>query len=349
MKRPAEVWQFCPHPLLANPHVQTIAAAHWPRRVAPYAATQHRVNLDDGDQIVLHEDSPAQASDTSPGVLLVHGLSGSYASTYMTRMAERLTAHGYRVFRVDMRGCGAAEGLARQPAHCGLASDVASAIQMASDLYREAPLSLVAYSLGGTLALNMLADVGEIQVGNLDKTLVVCPPIDLFSCERNFRTFFGSRYDRFFVKQIWNQVVRRWQTFPDIAPPTVPRRPPKLRDIDELVIAPSGGFSSAEHYYRATQPGPRLASIRHPVTIVFSRDDPIVPCAPLFDYPHSDSIETIITSHGGHLGFLGARGYDADFHWLDWRIIEWLAHHHERLTSRDLPTSAESACDFASR
>jgi predicted alpha/beta-fold hydrolase len=44
----------------------------------------------------------------------------------------------------------------------------------------------------------------------------------------------------------------------------------------------------------------------------------------LFNYPHSDSIETVITTHGGHLGFLGTTGVDPDFRWLDWRIIDWL-------------------------
>ncbi len=330
MSSPTEVWKFRPHPLLANSHLQTVMGIHWPRRVAPYAATQHRVTLDDGDTIVLHEDNPADANDATPSVLLIHGLSGSFESTYMTRMAEKLTAHGYRVFRADMRGCGAGQGIARMPAHCGLFSDVASAVYTIGELYSDSPVSIVGYSLGGTLVLNMLAEVGEMRVGNLEKSLVVCPPIDLFSCERNFRTYLGRKYDKFFVKQIWQQVVDRWQKFPDLAPKSIPRCPPKLRDIDEIVIAPSGGFCSAEDYYKQTQPGPKLALIRQRVTIVFSKDDPIVPCKSLFDYPHSDSVETIITSHGGHLGFLGVRkflgmrGLDGDFRWLDWRILEWL-------------------------
>lgn len=324
MNRPAEIWKFRPHLLLANAHLQTIMGIRWPRRVAPYTATRHEVRLDDGDVIVLHEDAPLHGDETSPSVMLVHGLSGSFESTYMTRMAERLTMRGYRVFRIDMRGCGASEGLAKIPAHCGLYSDLASAVHTVAELYCDSPVSLIGYSLGGTLTLNMLAEAGEMRVGNLEKSLVVCPPIDLVSCERHFRTLFGSRYDKFFVKEIWGQVIKRWQQFPDLAPPAIPRRPRKLREIDELVIAPSGGFDSAEHYYRTTQPGPKLASIRQSVTIVFSKDDPVVPCGPLFDYPHSDSIETIITTHGGHLGFLGSTRIDPDFRWLDWRIIEWL-------------------------
>lgn len=330
MSRPAEIWRFRPHPLLRNAHVQTALAAHLNRRPRPYKAAEHRVSLDDGDTVVLHEDAPLHADDTTPSVLLIHGLTGSYESTYMVRMAEKLTAHGYRSFRVDMRGCGAGEGLAKVPAHCGLYGDVAACVHKISELYDESPVSLVGYSLGGTLTLNMLAEAGDLRIGNLEKSLVVCPPIDLFSCERHFRSFWGSYYDKFFVKLVWEQVVKRWQKFPETGPTTVPRRPRRLRDIDHMVIGPAAGYSSAEAYYAGTQPGPKLAAIRQPVTIVFSKDDPVVPCGPLFEFPHSESIETIITTHGGHLGFLGVRGIDADVRWLDWRIIEWLDHPHDR-------------------
>jgi uncharacterized protein len=58
--------------------------------------------------------------------------------------------------------------------------------------------------------------------------------------------------------------------------------------------------------------------------IVVAKDDPIVPTAPLFDYPVSDSIETLVVPGGGHLGFLAARNGDPDIRWLDWRIIDWI-------------------------
>jgi predicted alpha/beta-fold hydrolase len=164
-----------------------------------------------------------------------------------------------------------------------------------------------------------------MRVGNLERSFVVCPPIDLAHVEQHFRTYWGRRYDRFFVRLIWAQMLSRWQHFPETAPAQIPKRPRRLREIDELVIAPSGGFSSADDYYRKTSPGPKMASIKQPLTIVFSEDDPVVPVEPLFDTFRSSSIETVTTHHGGHLGFLAGRHDDPDFRWLDWRIIEWLA------------------------
>ena len=324
MSSPARKWTFEPHPLLKNGHLHSIVGIHWPFGAVEYQAKRHSVFLDDGDQLMLHEDAALGTDEYAPIVLLIHGLGGCHQSTYMRRNAERFSARGYRVFRMDMRGCGAGERTAILPTHCGRSADVAAALQYIAELYPDTETSIVGYSMGGTLTLNMLAEAGEMRIGNLQRSMAICSPTDLAHVENHFRSFLGRRYDRFFVRLIWSQILRRWQHFPDTAINPAPRRPKRLRDIDELVIAPSGGFSSAEDYYDKASPGPKLASIRQPVTIVFSEDDPIVPIGPLLGAKLSSSIELITTRHGGHLGFLSARHDDPDFRWLDWRILDWL-------------------------
>jgi len=325
MPYPSHQWEFVPQQLLANRHVQTILGIHWPRRKAPYRATAHRVVLDDGDQLVLHEDQPNAGGNAQRTVLLIHGLAGCYKSTYLRRMTERLVKRNYRVFRMDLRGCGAGQGLAKLPTHCGRSADVAAALYHIAECYPDSNTSIVAYSMGGTITMNMLAEAGEMQVGNLERSFVICPPIELAHVERHFRTFWGRPYDKFFVRLLWRQITKRWRLFPETAPAIVPGRPKHLRDIDELVVAPSGGFDSANDYYQQTSPGPKLASIKQPLTIFFSEDDPIVPVEPLFSYPRSASVQVITTPRGGHLGCLARRNGDPDFRWLDWRILEWLA------------------------
>lgn len=324
MKPLARKWKFHPHPLVTNGHLQSVVGIHWPTGTRPYQAKPHAVTLDDGDQIVLHEDAPQVCDDDAPIVLLSHGLGGSHLSSYMCRMADKLVERGYRVFRKDMRGCGAGESTAKLPVHCGRWADLAASLHYIAELYPGATTQLVAFSMSGTLALNMLAEVGEMRVGTLERSLVVSPPIDLAHTEKHFRTFWGRKYDKFFVKLIWSQVLRRWKHFPELAPEDIPKQPKKLRHIDELVIAPSGGFRSAEEYYAKASPLPKMRSIKQPVTIIFSEDDPVVPIEPLLDSLHNPVLDTVITKHGGHLGYLAGRHDDPDFRWLDWRIIDWL-------------------------
>lgn len=327
-----EKWKFHAHPLMANGHLQTVMGIHWPRRYQPYQAKQHFVPLDDGDQIVLHEDSPAAEDESLPIVLLIHGLTGCHMSTYMRRMVEKLSPRGYRTFRMDMRGCGAGRTVARLPTHCGRWPDVATSLHRLAELYPERDVQIVGFSMGGTLAINMLAEMGHMPVGNLKRTLAISPPIDLVLVERHFRSKLGKHYDKFFVRQLWQQNLRRWELYPEMAPAELPATPRRLRELDTIVTAPNGGFSSADDYYLQTSPAHRLASIRQPVTIFSSEDDPIVPVDPLFRHPLSGAIDLFTTRHGGHLGFMARRNGDPDFRWLDWRIIDWL--------EQSVPTSA---------
>ena len=53
-----------------------------------------------------------------------------------------------------------------------------------------------------------------------------------------------------------------------------------------------------------------------------------MPVGPLWEAAKSPWIETVAVPRGGHLGFLAARNGDADFRWLDWRILDWLREGH---------------------
>jgi predicted alpha/beta-fold hydrolase len=67
-----------------------------------------------------------------------------------------------------------------------------------------------------------------------------------------------------------------------------------------------------------------LRRITVPTVILSSRDDPLVPTAPVEQATTSSSVTRILTERGGHVAFIGKRGVDPDRRWMDWRIIEWI-------------------------
>jgi predicted alpha/beta-fold hydrolase len=331
-----EHWKFRPHPILRGGHLQTVAGIYLPRRDPPYGAVRHYVDADEapaaegGDQLVLHEDRPAEWREGQPVVLVVHGLAGSYQSTYMTRLAHRLTQRGHCVFRMDLRGCGDGRHVARHPTHCGRSDDLATALRYLAQVHSESPTLVVGFSLSGAHILKMLGEQGPRTVGNYTAGLAICPPVDLFAIERRFDSPGGRPYDKFFTRLLWKQALERWRRYPEIAPRMIPSRPKRLRQIDEMIIAPAAGFDSAEEYYAGTQCGPLLAGIEQPVTIIAAEDDPIVPTAPLREYPHGGGVRVVYVPSGGHLGFIGRSEGDPDHRWLDWRIVEWVEHDGHR-------------------
>lgn len=315
---------FRPHPLLPTGHLQTLAGVYLPWNHVPHSAVEHRVPLEDGDQIVLHDDRPAEWPASQGVCLLMHGLGGCRLSGYMRRIADRLMARGVRVFRMDLRGCGAGEGVAEYSTHCGRWPDAAAAIEYIARQAPGAPLALVGFSLGGTIALNLAAEIGVGRCGDLRALMAVCPPLDLHGVRARFETPGGRPYDRHFANALWRKTRER--TAERVALGTLPsrRRPRRIYEYDDWITAPLSGYRSADDYYTRTSPISRIAGIRLPTFILAAKDDPIIPPSPLLSLPKYEGIEIVATERGGHLGYIAARGCDPDSRWMDWRVVDWV-------------------------
>jgi uncharacterized protein len=319
---------FRPSALLASAHAQTLAGVYLPGGRYDYRAQQHCVPLADGDQLVLHDDTPPgwQAGDRV--ALLIHGLSGCHTSGYMQRIAHKLSARGVRTFRMDLRGCGAGEGLARLPYHSGRSEDAVAALLAMARLAPDSPATLVGFSLGGNIALKLAGELGLEPCGHLDSVMSVCPPADLAACSRQIQLRRNRPYDRYFVKRLLKQLDARRRATPDAHDATFPRPPRTLWEFDNGFTAVVCGFGTADDYYARASSLPLASQIQLPTLILASRDDPMIPPAPLENASLPAAVRLHMTDRGGHLGFVGRRGVDPDRRWMDWRVVEWVLHSH---------------------
>lgn len=325
---------------LHSGHAQTLAAALWPSRLPRYHAVSRRVELDDGDEVVVHDDCPPGWRPGDTAALLMHGLSGCHLSPLLVRLTERLAARGVRAFRFDLRGCGAGVGLARRPYHAGRSEDLASVVAAvlnwcASDSSGNhgrvrgtpaSPLVLVGVSLSGNILLKYLGEAAERVPAAVTRAMAINPPIDL---TRSIATLAGPInrwYDRHFVGTLMHQLDDHFRHRPDAIRPAIRRRPRRLHDFDDWFTAPIGGFPNADVYYERCSAAQFMPSIRVPTLVLTSRDDPLVP-AEMFESLRThwpDNVHLAIAAGGGHVGYIARRGIDPDTHWLDWRVLEFV-------------------------
>lgn len=318
---------FRPHPLVRGGHLQTILGAYLPWQSVKYQAVQHRVCLPDGDQIVLHEDAPQSPLPGNPIALLLHGLGGCHESSYMVRCASKLSARGYRVYRMDLRGYGAGFALARHPLHAGRSEDARAAFEFIREQHPGAPVHIVGYSIGANIVLKMAGELGPLAPAELASVMAVSPPIDMIACSQNIQLGRNRLYDRRFVKNLLALVHRRQQQVPGALTRALTPRPNRLVDFDDRFTAPLSGFTDVHDYYHRASSGPLLKQITVPTLIVAAASDPIIPLAPYERASYSPTTELLIAPCGGHLGFVGRRGPDPDRRWLDWRVLDWIASH----------------------
>ena len=330
---------------LRNPHLQTILPTFVPRPRARRAAVLRRVELADGDALAVHDDRPEGWAPGGRVAILSHGLADNHRTPLLVRLTDKLAARGVRVFRWDMRACGAGMAWARRPYHAGCSADLAAVVAAVIDWCRadaDAPadatpgamasapagpapdLTLFGVSLSGNVLLKYLGEAPERVPAAVRRAVAVNPPIDLVAGIESIGRPVNRVYDRHFTRVLVRHLEAWWRLRPDAHRPPAGPRPRTLRGFDDWFTAPALGFRDAGEYYLRSSAASCLPAIRTPTTIITSRDDPLVPFGMFAEgrvaYP--DGVRLVATDHGGHVGFVGKKGIDPDARWLDWRVVE---------------------------
>lgn len=331
--------EFDPHPFFRGGHLQTIASLRGPKEpFAPESA--HRIDLDDGDAIVLHENRPVDgagfdwkriAASDERVILLLHGLSGCHGSPYMIRWARELTQAGWIVYRMDLRGCGAAKPFARGLSHAGRSDDCRAALDWIASRHREAAIAAAGVSLGGNQLLKMAGEMGaEVDESTTWRKrflglAVVAPPMDLNRCSVNMNRLSRRIYNYYFIRTLFERIppgVASEQLFQQVARRG---RPKTLFELDDQLTAPLSGFESASAYYAKSGAVSVVEANRMRTLVLVADDDPIVPVQSFLDTKWPDQTLLLRMPTGGHAGFVPhPRSSTRGGAWMDQCVVGWL-------------------------
>ncbi|MCL4837592.1 MAG: alpha/beta fold hydrolase [Thermoanaerobaculia bacterium] len=253
-------------------------------------------------------------------LLLVHGLGGSVASPYLVAAASAAAGAGLATLRLDLRG---ADRAGEDYHHAGLTADLQAALA-SPELARFPHLLLAGFSLGGHLVLRYLTEEPEPRVR---AGAAVCAPLDLAAGADAIDAPARWPYRRYLL----NHLVEIYAAVAARRPVPVPveraRRVRRLREWDDLVVAPRFGFRDAADYYARASVGPLLGALRRPALLVAARRDPMVPAATLDAAlaRRPAALQVRWAERGGHvyfpagldLGLPGPRG-------LEGQLLGWL-------------------------
>lgn len=321
---------FLPDRWMRGGHLQTLASIRAPG-VQVATAETHVVELPGGDAIVLHENvavdgGEIQSSDSTRAIVLFHGLGGCHGSPYMIRLAIRFAQLGWTVYRVDMRGAGAARELAGGLSHAGRSEDVCAAIDFVARRNPQSSLAAIGVSLGGNQLLRFAGRIGaglDARPQWFDRLIqiaVVAPPIDLVRCSENMERISRRVYNYYFIKSLFDRIPPRIGASEQFQKIAAQGRPRTLLELDERLTAPLSGFGSALDYYR--QCGAVSVAAENPVRtlVLAASDDPIVPvdCFTAPNWPADTSVHLAAT--GGHAGFVARKRT----FWMDDCLVAWM-------------------------
>ncbi|KAJ6615184.1 AB-hydrolase YheT [Mycena sp. CBHHK59/15] len=284
--------------------------------------------------------------DNSPIIVAVPGLTGGSHEAYIRAIlcpASNKVKNGglgYRVVVVNLRGCAGVPVTSPRLYTPGHTDDLRLALIYISQLYPQAPLLGVGFSMGAGILIRYLAEEGPAS-RLASGCALACPWDNVLNSHMLDSTFL--------TRNIWargmgtnlRNVLRRnegaLRAFQDhplgtALPSALALRHPTLSFFDSTFSSRVGGpeamfpFADVDAYYRWASSHIVLKDVMVPLLAINSTDDPLVRAVPA-DGGGNPYVVLARTRCGGHLGWFKTGGG----RWVTRPVLEWL-----RLTAEDL-------------
>ena len=279
-----------------------------------------------GEAALLALVDPPVAGPPRAHVLLLHGLGGSSEREGLRRMGLSLTAAGFAVWRLNLRGAGPGRPLAPGTYAARCDRDLLPVLELARQRAGGLPLFGVGISLGGTMLLNACL----ASPGVLDGVVCTSSPLDLALCSQQIELPRNRVYQRWLLRRLCAKTLADPFGVSDAERQALqgPERPRTIRGFDAAITAPRWGYASVDDYYREASPLPRLLSAAAdlpPSLLLHALDDPWVPASGAQFLAQQDlaGLEVVLTAHGGHNGFHGVGDQPLSC-WGDQLVASWL-------------------------
>lgn len=323
---------FRAHPLLANPHAQTLLPV---LRPSPKLQLRtERIELPDGDFVDLGWCDGG--SGTGPLAILLHGLSGGFDSKYVRGLANQLSARGWRAVILQFRGAGIEPNRLPRSYHHGDTQDLREVVQLLRERHPETLIFAVGWSLGGNVLLKYLGEEGDRTP--LHAAVAVCAPYQLKPCAERLRTGFSRIYQNHLLGELKRMITlkhERVQMPIDLAEVVRSR---DFFEFDDRATALLNGFKNAEDYYARAACGQYLGGITRTTLAIHAKDDPFMTPAIIPEARQLPATVTIeVCEQGGHVGFIAAGPRLAPRFWLEERIPQFLEEQRKSAGPRPAP------------
>ncbi len=317
---------FLPPPWLSGGHRQTLLG-YGLRRLLRFSHPAEDLVVDAGDgvRLLLRATWQPGPREERPALVVLHGLGGSDRSSYIVSTALFAHARGWHVIRMNMRGSGDGEALCPLLYNAGLDQDLQAAV--AAVAAASPRVAVLGFSLGGNLALLMLGRRRAELPQALIAVAAVSAPVDLATCAEALEAPGNGVYQHYFMRMLAEAYRRRHAARPDLFGAGRELGLRTVREYDDRITAPFGGYESAAHYYERSSAGPWLAAIDRPALVLAAADDPMIPRGSVERWPCSPSVTREIAMTGGHVGFVARRSKAPGFFWAPQRALDFLESH----------------------
>jgi predicted alpha/beta-fold hydrolase len=279
----------------------------------------------DGDEITI---AVANAPDSGPRLLMLHGLEGGVRSHYVGGLWAVARELGWQPHLLLFRTCNGLMNRARRTYHSGETSDLELVVQNYLEEDPDRPICLVGVSLGGNVLLKWLGVQSHRLPRQVRGAVAVSTPFDLARSSRAIGSGFARVYEWNFLRSLKRKAAEKLLQYPDICSRETLDSVSSMWEFDDCFTAPLHGFKDAADYYYRCSSIHFVQHIQCPTLLLSAHDDPFYSRDVLADVERISAQNPKLTlefhAAGGHVGFVGGAPWRPAYY-LESRVAEFLA------------------------
>ena len=310
--------EFHPPWWCRNTHLQTIWQSYFRKQARPNLYRE-RFELADGDfiDIDMTEDKGKDI------VIILHGLEGRLDAKY-AGMLQALNNNQYTAILMYHRSCSGSMNRLAKSYHSGFTDDIHYLMQVIKERFANRKITLVGYSLGGSIALNYLAKYPAAVLP--DFCYIISVPFELKKGADKLNHGFAKVYRQYLLNRMKQKILQK-RDLPDMQelPIETLLNCHEFAIFDHEYTAKVHGFNSGLDYYHRCSSRQYLKNISVKTHILHAVDDP-------FMFPDCIPAESELSAHvtlelcnkGGHVGFIYGKHPFAIRYWAEERLMTLL-------------------------
>lgn len=279
-----------------------------------FKAVSKQMLINAGNGVRLEGFLTRQTKKMTKGlVILLHGWEGSANSAYVVDVGQMLFNNGFDVFRLNLRDHGQTHHLNPGLFLGTLIDEATQAVRQIADMYPRNPVFLAGFSMGANYAIRIALKMSKEPNPPLQMVISVNPPLDPHQSTLLIDKIPSIR--RYFIKK-WHRSLRiNQEIYPELYDFTDILKMTTCMDVTETLTRRHSPYHNAKSYFRAySLTKGVLDQIELPLTIIMSRDDPVIDVKDFETTPMSNSVNLLLQPYGGHCGYIS-----------DFRLTSWVS------------------------
>ncbi|KAI5955797.1 EHT1 [Candida jiufengensis] len=256
-----------------------------------------------------------------PILVILHGMGGGSHEALIRDFAQVIQKNtdGWDIVVINNRGCCRTKVTTEKLFTALATDDVREVLTDFKSKWPNRKIFITGFSLGAAILANFLGEEGEKGGEQLvTAACAVSCPWDFIDSAYHIESSYTGKYllgpglTSFLTKIVKNNYREISTHRPDLVNEEVMKKLKTIKStwqFDDLITCKTSNFQNAFEYYREASPQNKILSIKTPLLIINSTDDPAVGCRlPILDCKTNPYLCLVETDLGGHLGYIDFNG-----------------------------------------